>query len=522
MNAAAFLLEGKDPAKTALLVGESQYTYGDLERASSQVARHLCGMRLERGSRVILASDNSFFWVASYLGIMQAGLVCVPLPSGVPESEFGHAARVAEARTAFVQARVARKYREWLRGFDVVTDQERPTLPAVASQACFGAICSRDEGGSVPLPAVRGDELAALMFTSGSTGKPRGVMVSHGNIAANTESIIRCVGLSQSDRIMDVLPFHYCFGASLLHTHLRVGGSVVIESRFMYPEDVLQRMIDSACTGFAGVPSHFQLLLRASSLRRRRFPNLRYVQQAGGHLAPAFIDELRRVLPATRVYVMYGQTEATARLSCLAPEMLESKTGSIGKAVPGVTLRVMNELGEEVRPGEVGEIVAEGKNIALGYWRDPVETARVFRNGMLHTGDLAKVDQDGFIYVVDRAKDIIKCGGKRVSCQVVEDQLLECGELTEAAVIGWPDDVLGEAVKAFVVPRALEWEHVEESIRLFCKMRLPAELVPRQIVLLKALPKNGAGKVLKAQLKDWQLESGTLQRQPLSKVVATI
>jgi acyl-CoA synthetase (AMP-forming)/AMP-acid ligase II len=321
---------------------------------------------------------------------------------------------------------------------------------------------------------------------------------------------------------MDVLPFHYCFGASLLHTHLRVGGSVVIESRFMYPEDVLQRMIDSACTGFAGVPSHFQILLRASSIRRRHFPNLRYVQQAGGHLAPAFIDELRRALPATKVYVMYGQTEATARLSCLAPEMLERKAGSIGKAVPGVTLRVMNELGEEAPPGEVGEIVAEGENIALGYWRDPEETARVFRNGMLHTGDLAKVDQDGFLYVVDRARDIIKCGGKRVSCQVVEDQLLESGDLTEAAVIGWPDDVLGEAVKAFVVPRAPEWERVEERIRLFCKTRLPAELVPRQIVLLRALPKNGAGKVLKAQLKDWRQESGTPQDQSLLKAVATI
>lgn len=158
-------------------------------------------------------------------------------------------------------------------------------------------------------------------------------------------------------------------------------------------------MQDTECTGFAGVPSHFQILLRRSSLRKNNFPYLRYVQQAGGHLAPQFIRELRGALPHTQIFVMYGQTEATARLSYVPPELLEKKIGSIGRGIPGVRLRVLNEWGDEVRPGEVGEIVAEGSNITQGYWRAPEESAISFRGGKLYTGDLATMDNDGYIYI---------------------------------------------------------------------------------------------------------------------------
>jgi len=299
--------------------------------------------------------------------------------------------------------------------------------------------------------------------------------------------------------VMVVLPFHYCFGTSLLHTHLRVGGTLVLDSRFLYPEKVLQRMQETECTGFAGVPSHYQILLEKTSLPRKAFPHLRYVQQAGGHLPPAAIRPLQAALPNTKIFIMYGQTEATARLSYVPPEMLEAKSGSIGRGIPGVKLTVENE-GKPVPPGQIGEIVAEGKNIALGYWRDPEETANVFRNGRLHTGDMATVDEDGFISIVSRSRDFIKCGGTRVSCLQIEQQILECREVAEVAVIGVPDEVMGEAVKAFVATRG-EAGVTLDHIRRFCKTRLPFQLVPREIVVLAALPKNEAGKVLKEQLR---------------------
>jgi acyl-CoA synthetase (AMP-forming)/AMP-acid ligase II len=298
---------------------------------------------------------------------------------------------------------------------------------------------------------------------------------------------------------MVVLPFHYCFGTSLLHTHLRVGGTLVLDSRFMYPEKVLQRMQDTECTGFAGVPSHYRILLDKTSLRKKNFPHLRYVQQAGGHLEAAAIQRLRRALPTTEVFVMYGQTEATARLSFLSPELLDTKLGSIGKGIPGVRLRIENE-GRPVQPGEVGEIVAEGENVGQGYWNNPEETARTFQNGRLHTGDMATVDEDGFIRIVSRARDFLKCGGTRISCQQLEQEILAYGNLQEVAVIAVPDDIMGEAVKAFVVPRS-NAQTTPEQVKRFCRTRLPFQLVPREIVVLDTLPKNDSGKVLKEQLR---------------------
>ena len=500
-NAGAFLLDGKQADRIALELLDRAYSYGELRDAASRIAAYLLQIGGRKGDRVALISDNSFFWVTTYLGALRAGLVCVPLPVTVAPNDLAHILQNTEAQIAFVQSGLTRKFARYFAGVHIVTDREAIPLSRVTSQKTFVDVLSKTPPSLDDIVSAGGDDLAALMFTSGSTRTPRGVMVSHGNIIANTESIIQYLHLTERDRIMTVLPFHYCFGTSLLHTHLRAGGSLVIDPRFMYPEKVLERMLETECTGFAGVPSHFQILLRNSSLRKKNFPHLRYVQQAGGHLAPDFIRELRHALPNTEIFVMYGQTEATARLSYLPPEFLDTKLGSIGRGIPGVRLRVVNGAGEDVHPGNVGEIIAEGENVTRGYWRDPEESAVSYRNGKLHTGDLATIDQDGFIYISDRAKDFLKCGGKRISCHQIEDQLLAFGELLEVAVIGVPDEVLGEAVKAFVVPRNGNASGLEERLQGFCKQHVLPQLVPREIVVLQTLPKNSAGKVIKHNLK---------------------
>jgi acyl-coenzyme A synthetase/AMP-(fatty) acid ligase len=260
-------------------------------------------------------------------------------------------------------------------------------------------------------------------------------------------------------------------------------------------------MEQTACTGFAGVPSHFQILLRSSTLRKRSFMHLRYVQQAGGRLPPSLIDELRAALPHVQVFTMYGQTEATARLSCLSPELLDRKRGSIGKGIAGVNLRVVSPAGNDVRPGEVGEIVAEGDNIAKGYWGTPQESLETFRDGRLYTGDLATIDDEGFIYIVGREKDFIKCRGERISCSQIEEKLLDHPAVLEVAVVGVPDDLLGEAVKAFVVPRRSDTTELARELQAYYETRLPAHLVPKEIVALPELPKNAAGKILKRALR---------------------
>jgi acyl-CoA synthetase (AMP-forming)/AMP-acid ligase II len=464
------------------------------------VASHLLRLGALKGDRIILIADNSLFWVACYLGAMQAGLVSVSVAPTVSSGDLAYLLEVTGANIVCAQTSVLKTHGAALAAVHLLTDRDPPTPVQARSQRSLPSLAA-DTTPADDYSEVGETDLAALVFTSGSTGKPRGVMVTHANIVANTESIVSYLSLTDRDRIMAVLPFHYCYGASLLHTHLLVGGEVVLENRFMYPEIVLQRLIETRCTGFAGVPSHFQILLRNSTLRNKRFPDLRYVQQAGGHLAPSFIQELRTALPTSDIFIMYGQTEATARLSFLPPNDLGRKLGSIGRGMPGVTLRVLNEAGTVVQPGEVGEIVAEGRNITRGYWQAPRETEEVFRNGALYTGDLARVDEEGFIFIVDRAKDFLKCRGEKVSCRTIEEALLEFDELVEAAVTGIPDDVLGEAVKAFVVPRKRDATGIAESLAAFCKTRLPPHHLPKQIVILSALPKNSAGKVLKSSLQ---------------------
>lgn len=486
----------------ALRMLDRDHTYGDLQSASSRVAAFLASTGRQKGERVVLVADNSLFWVASYLGILRAGLICVPIPTSISAQDFDYILQTTESNLVFAQFRFAATNSDRLPHLQWITDRQIPNRPNALSFPQLSAEMGYRDLQSVD---ILSNDLAALMFTSGSTGRPRGVMVSHGNIIANTQSIAEYLQLTADDRIMTVLPFHYCFGTSLLHSHLSVGASLVIDLRFMYPEKVLERMLETACTGLAGVPSHFQILLRKSSLAKKPFPHLRYVQQAGGHLAPSFIHELRKALPQSKIFVMYGQTEATARLSYVPPEHLDAKSGSIGKAIPGVALRVLDETGNEVEPGKIGEIVAQGPNVAQGYWREPEESAKCFRDGRLYTGDMGTTDDDGFIYVLDRAKDFIKCGGKRVSCRQIEETLLEFDELLEAAVVGIQDEVLGEAVKAYIVPRDSNSETLAQRTLEFCKEHLTNQLVPKNIVVMNALPKNSAGKVLKQKLKNHDL-----------------
>lgn len=500
MNVADYLLAGKDAARPALLILEQSYSYGQLLSASNAIARFLIEHGGQKGDRVLLLAENSFFWITAYLGTMRAGLVAVPLPAGIESEALQHVAERTQPRFGFVQSKAVHTASQ-VSTMVIASDATDCASSGIVDFNRMLEYFAAKDAEEISLPQTESSDVAALMFTSGSTGKPRGVMVSHGNIVANTESIISSLRLTAADRIMAVLPFHYCFGASLLHTHLRVGGSLVTDSRFMYPDKVLQRMAETECTGFAGVPSHFQILLRKSSLPRMKFPRLRYVQQAGGHLAPVFVRDLKAALPDTEVFLMYGQTEATARLTCLPSDAAATKPNSIGKAIAGVTIRVLNEAGIDALPGEPGEIVARGGNVALGYWDDPEASTATFRHGSLHTGDIGTLDAEGFLYLHDRTRDFVKCGGERVSCQAIEEQLLEFEGLLEAAVIGIPDEILGEGIKAFVVPRDPKMSGFEDQLRQFCRQTIPLKWNPKVFVVLPGLPKNNAGKVLKQALR---------------------
>ena len=487
-NAAEWILSGGQPDAPAVITGEEVVSYGQLRALVEAWAAEFRREGLAAGDRVGIFAENGPLFVAAYLGAMQAGLCAVPLPIAESEKSLLRMVAGMDARCIVVSLALAAKLQPAAAKLGVPLLVGTPEAPPAAA----------------PLPPAKVDprrDLAAIMWTSGSTGEPKGVMVAHGNILANSRDIIAYMDLRPRDRAMVVLPFSYCYGISLLHTHLAAGASLVLNNGFMFPEKVLDDLERRQCTGLAGVPATYQILLRKTHFAARTFPSLRWLQQAGGKLPENFLRELRRALPQVKLYVMYGQTEATARLSYLPPERLDDKLGSIGRGLPHTRLEVLRDDGTPVRPGsgEVGEVVASGENITPGYWRDPDETARFFRDGKLHTGDMARVDAEGFLFLVERQRDFIKAMGNRVSPKEVEEVLAELPQVVEAAVIGVTDDLWGEALKAFLVtapPGCLD----AEEVRRHCMQRLPNYKIPQYVEFLSRLPKTSHGKVDKQRL----------------------
>ncbi len=489
MNLFDYLTGNAESGNIALFESaKTTTTFGQLAALAEGVAGELTDGGVRPGDIVGILAENSAFWVASYLGILKTGAVAAPLPSRLTPAELNRYGEMLHYRALCADDRLLSKY-----GTDPGNG-----CPLVAKSR----IMQLKTGQPAITPAATvnpSTDLAALMFTSGSTGMPNAVRVTHRNIMANTDSIISCLGISDRDRMMAILPFHYCFGTSLLHTHLKAGASLVLNNEFQFVEDMLNELEEFACTGFAGVPSTYQILLENRGFRKRSFPALRHVQQAGGKLAEHLIKELRNTLPDhVRIFISYGQTEATARLSMLPPECIGSKTGSIGKGIPGVTLSIVDSDGNPVPAGETGEIVASGANVTAGYLvDDPAKNP--FRNGLLHTGDLAWADQDGFLYIVGRQKEFIKPSGYKVMTATIEQALLEIPGIIEAAVIGIPHERLGEAAMAFVVARP-DARIDAAAILAACRKKLPLYAIPCDIAFLAALPKNAAGKVLKHEL----------------------
>lgn len=497
MNLYDFLLSNASPEKPAVVSRQEQVTYAELIRTAESVAAALQQHGVLKGDRVGVLMENSAFWVASYLGIIKIGAVAVPMPQRLTADTFVSLTQLIQCDTFCVDPqRFARHRAVFPRGSRVLLPKQPPNVQADDPLTILTPI---ENGTAATADVAEAEDLAALMFTSGSTGQPNAVKVSHRNIMANTDSIVSYLNLAADDRMMVVLPFDYCFGTSLLHTHLRVGGTLVINNTFTFVETVLDDMEQFACTGIAGVPTVFQHLLRRSSLTRRQLPHLRHAQQAGGRLSEVFISEFSAAFPHARFFVMYGQTEATARLSFLPPERLHDKLGSIGKGIPGVQLEVLDESGNSVAPDQVGEIVARGDNITQGYWV-PDPNKAPFRDGALHTGDLARVDSEGFIFIVGRNSEFLKLSGHRVSSKEIEDVLFELPDVLEAAVVGVQHPELGETARAYVVV-AKGANVSSETVIKHCKRRLPPYAVPHDVQFLSELPKNASGKVLKNELR---------------------
>lgn len=487
-NSVDFLLVHRDSDRPAIFHRNDVCSHRELSERVERTAAFFLEQGIKPGDVGAIAADNSVQWVEWYLALMRCAAVPMPLPGGESSRALHTALGKPRVRLVLYQHKYSDPIEEALR--------DRPEVRRLSD-----AEVAVPDNIEVPRawPRVDPDSTALLLLTSGSTGDPKGVRLSHANIQANAQSILAYLDLRQDDRMMVVLPFNYCYGLSLLHTHLHAGGSVVLNNLFMFPAKVLDDLASKECTGFAGVPSTYQILLRKTNLAQRPFPHLRHVQQAGGRLAAPLIQELRQALPKqTRLFVMYGATEATSRLTYVPPERLDDKLGSIGVPIPGVHIQICDEQGNELPQGQTGELVASGPNIALGYDEEG-ELSHRLRAGKLFTGDLGYIDEDGYLWLVSRKADFIKSFGFRISPREVEDVIAALPEVLEVAVIGIKDEEAGEAVAAFIVP-APGRDIAPEAIRQHCMQYLPNHKVPQVIEIRESLPKNEAGKLLRTKI----------------------
>jgi len=491
------------PDKVAVIHEKNRITYSQINSDADCLSAFLLERKIELGDRVVLLMENSCEYVIAYYGTLKSGAVVVPLSTDLKPD--GLNALLAELEpTAIISST---RFERLLQA----TDFNIPILntiiihnPKLDWSNKFKNVFKFHQATNNPQPATHNPQptnqptnLANIIYTSGSTGKPKGVMLSHVNIVSNVNAICDYLQLTAEDIQMAVLPFFYVMGKSLLNTIIAVGGTLVINNKFAFPASVINQMIQEKVTLFSGVPSTYAYLLHRSPLKSSadQLPHLRMVTQAGGHMARSVKKALRDVLPDhTRICIMYGATEASARLAWLNPDCFEQKIDSIGQAIPGVTIRVMDANGRDLPPGEKGEIVASGPNIMRGYWQDPDATAAVLDQNGYHTGDLGWKDEDGFIFLDGRKDNLLKVGGHRINPQGVEDALLATQLAVEAAVVGVPDTLLGMRMTALVVP--LNGGDADaEAIMASCATLLPKYKLPSDIKLVRSLPKNANGKV---------------------------
>ncbi|MBN1576637.1 MAG: acyl--CoA ligase [Chitinispirillaceae bacterium] len=491
------------PDKTAVIHENRRASYDEIFSGSRNLAAHLTASGVQKGDRVVLMHENSVEYVVAYYGILIAGGVVVSLNPGTqPDGlrplfdELSPTAVVASVKVTGT-LRTIGGYPDSLRQIILTRRITTAGGPLPIPVTIFDDLPA--PAPDFREPDIDENDLAAIIYTSGSTGKPKGVMLTHRNIVANTYSICSYLELTENDIQMAVLPFFYVMGKSLLNTHVAAGGTVVINNKFAFPASVVQQMINEKVTGFSGVPSTFAYLLHRSPLAasREKLISLRYVSQAGGHMARQIKLALRKALPGhTKIIIMYGATEASARLTWLDPGHFSEKIDSIGKAIPGVTISIVGPDGGILPPNQTGEIVASGDNIMRGYWQNEKATRKVLDRNGYHTGDMGYMDGDGYIYVTGRSDNQLKAGGHRVDPQEIEDAIMESDLLIELSVIGIPDRLMGNRLVGLSAP--VGETVTENSVLAFAAKALPRHKVPSAIHFVKSLPKNANGKIDRA------------------------
>lgn len=496
----------RHPDKTALHVGNESMSYGELDARAERLAAAMQARGLARGDRVAIFMDNTIACAVSIFGVLKAGGVFLVVNPQTKQDKLCfiandctirhlltdiHLANVASAVVGAVPSLTHILVSGSGDGLDAFSGPGVKT--EWLDEVLAGTIPEMRPPGTIP------SDLASLIYTSGSTGNPKGVMQTHQSMAFAVGSLCEYQRLETDEVLINMLPMAFDYGLYQLLMAVEMGAVLVLERSFTYPAEVFARMTQHGVTHFPGVPTIYTMMIAAHRRKPLAFPGVRRVTNTAAALHPTLFPTLREIFPNALLFPMYGLTECK-RVSYLPPELVDAKPGSVGIAIPGTEVYLRSPEGDAVPPGEPGILHVRGPHVMRGYWNNPERTDRMLKPGdisgerVLCTGDWFRMDEDGYLYFLSRSDDIIKTRGEKVSPAEVEAALHAVPGVQEAVVIGVADEVLGQAIRAFVVPEAgatLE----ERRLRRELVNRLENFMVPRDIILRDALPRSPNGKI---------------------------
>ncbi|MEY4767317.1 MAG: hypothetical protein RI907_3990 [Pseudomonadota bacterium] len=497
----------RQPERLALVTEHERLTWADLGRRADHLAAHLQRLGLRRGDRVALYLDNSAEMVVGVWATLKAGGVFMPVNPLTKPDKLAYLLNDARASVLISQRALQST---WVPA--LADNQSVHTAlvidPPEGAEARVQPYS--DRGDDRPQdPGLIDQDLAAIIYTSGSTGDPKGVMLTHLNMVSANRSVSTYLGLQPQDIILCALPLAFDYGLYQVLMAARVGCTVVLERSFSFPIKVVEAMSRERVTVFPGVPTMFAMLMALKTLTDHDLSSLRMITNTAAALSESHIQQLRKLFPQATLFSMYGLTECK-RVTYLPPEQLDRRPTSVGRGMPNEEVWLIDDDGRRLPNGSTGELVIRGANVMRGYWEKPVETAQRLCDGasaggmagetLLRSGDLFRTDEEGFLYFVARKDDIIKSRGEKVSPREVENVLHTLPGVYEVAVVGVPDPLLGEAVKAYVVLQP-GVSYTERDVIKHCLARIESFMAPKLVEFVSELPKTDTGKIKKTGLR---------------------
>ncbi len=497
----------EQPNRVALICDSRRYTYRDINVSAERLAATLQASSILRGDRVAIYLDNCSEAVVSIFAVLKAGAVFMPVNPQTKADKLTYLLNDSGARALISHGSLQDIVNTAVTGSAsvaaVILAEPGATTLAGREVVPYASAIS-ESAPAFQLPPTIDQDLACIIYTSGSTGEPKGVMLSHLNMTSAATSISTYLGLRGDDVIFNVLPLAFDYGLYQVLMASRVGASVVLHRSLAFPIKILEAMVRERITVLPFVPTAFSMVLNVSSLKSFDLSSLRLVTNTAAALSEAHIRDIRSAFPQATLFSMYGLTECK-RVTYLPPDQLDIRPMSVGRGMPNEEVWLVDEHGKRLPNGNVGELVVRGSNLMRGYWNKPEQTAERLKPGdipgemHLYTGDIFRTDAEGYLYFVARKDDIIKSRGEKVSPREVENVLYQIDGVIEAAVIGVPDPVLGQAVKAFVVLKPGYEVTAREVIR-YCLAHLESFMAPKHVEFVPQLPRTDTGKISKRGL----------------------